>query len=162
MTSTHTTSTPRKTTAKKAPAKRVTAAKAAAPIKATSGRRNPDGVRLYHDGKAMPDSQNKLSSVAYYYTKGIDKKADRIGVGALVKLLEKSGADLASGKWSVKLPNGVVLSAQPGRMVGKAEKAATAPAAKTTAAKPTKVTAAKAAAKVSTTKGPKAVADLLP
>lgn len=74
-------------------------------------------VRLFHDSKPMPDSQNKLSSVAYYYTKGIGgEKVARITTDALRTLVAKESGvavdDLATTAWSVKLPNGVKLSAK--------------------------------------------------
>lgn len=71
-------------------------------------------VRLFHDGKPMPDSQNKLSSVAYYYTKGIGgDDVERIGVGELRDLLAKAGvSEPTTTAWEVTLPNGVTLAAK--------------------------------------------------
>lgn len=79
----------------------------------TRGRaKRPQSVRFSHDGKPMPDSQNKISSVAYYFTKGIDGDAPRISTGALVELLGSLGVtEVETSEWSVTLPNGVVLSA---------------------------------------------------
>lgn len=72
-------------------------------------------VRLHHDGKPMPDSQNKLSSVAYYYTKGI-KGDGRLTTDAFRALVAKeaklSEAELLTHAWSVKLPNGITVSAK--------------------------------------------------
>lgn len=68
-------------------------------------------VRLYHDGKPMPDSQNKLSSVAYYHTKDVAKGKPRVGTDDLRAILAKAGiADPEHTAWSHTLANGVVLS----------------------------------------------------
>lgn len=70
-------------------------------------------VQFVVDGKAMPASQNKLSSVAWYHTKGIGgDDVARIGGDALRQLLVAEGiADPSNtAGWSVVLPNGKTLN----------------------------------------------------
>lgn len=71
-------------------------------------------VRFFHDGKPMPDSQNKLASVAYQFTKGIGgADVKRIGTADLVALLAKAGiTDPAGSAWEHTLPNGVKIEAR--------------------------------------------------
>jgi hypothetical protein len=72
----------------------------------------PVRVRYLHDGQPMPDSQNKLSSVAWYHTRNVVAGQRRIPAGDLAALLAKAGvADPKQPGWSVKLPNGVEISA---------------------------------------------------
>lgn len=67
-------------------------------------------VRFFHDDKPMPNSQNKLSSVAYYFTKGIKRGADRITTDDLRAILTKAGvANPANTEWELTLANGVKL-----------------------------------------------------
>lgn len=67
-------------------------------------------VRFFHDDKPMPNSQNKLSSVAYYFTKGIKRGADRITTDDLRALLTKAGVtNPANSEWELTLANGVKL-----------------------------------------------------
>jgi hypothetical protein len=68
-------------------------------------------VRFFHDAKPMPDSQNKLSSVAYYHTKAIKGTTPRVSTDDLRAILTKAGvADPEHTEWTHTLPNGVVLS----------------------------------------------------
>jgi len=75
-------------------------------------------VRFFRNGKPMPDTQNKLSSVAYYHTAGCDPDdptAKRIPTGDLREMLENLTGTrlLESEPWGpVPLPNGVVLHAE--------------------------------------------------
>lgn len=67
-------------------------------------------VRFFHDDKPMPNSQNKLSSVAYYFTKGIKRGADRISTEDLRAIIAKAGvANPANTEWELTLANGVKL-----------------------------------------------------
>lgn len=94
---------------------------AATPKKAPAARkrststtpRQAQTVDFSHDGKACPPSQNRLSSLAWYYTKGIDGDEPRISAAALTALLAKAGIDEPNAKaWTHTLPNGVKLSAK--------------------------------------------------
>lgn len=70
------------------------------------------GIRFTHDGKLVAASQNKLSSVAWFYTKPLGAGGGRMKVKELLDLLKKLGvADPNSAGWSVELPNGVTLGA---------------------------------------------------
>lgn len=88
-------------------------------VKSTKAKAEPKPrgttVRFLHDGKPMPDSQNKLSSVAWYHTKGVlSEGSARMGVPALRQLLADEGVtDPANtAGWTVTLPNGVVISTE--------------------------------------------------
>lgn len=109
--------------------------------------------RLYHDGHPMPDSQNSLSSVAYYYTKAIDGDAPRVSTDRLIALLaEKGVADPRGSSWDVKLPNGITLSSRVDgdtKAVKVIDRPKAAPVKKTTAKK---AAPAKAAAKKTTSR----------
>ena len=61
----------------------------------------------------MPDSQNKLASVAYYHTRNIVDGAPRISTDALRKILADAGVpEPEAAPWGpVTLANGVVLAA---------------------------------------------------
>lgn len=83
--------------------------------KAKTGSGKPRGttVQFVHDGKPMAGSQNKLSSVAWYHTKGVlSEGSPRMSCDQLRNLLVDEGiADPANAAgWTVTLPNGVVLS----------------------------------------------------
>lgn len=97
-----------KAPAKKAPAKKVAAAKVepvAAPAVAP---------QLFANGKPIAASQNKLSSVAYYSTKGIDEsRPARCSTARLLEVLAGLGvASPGSTSWDVTLPNGILLSSR--------------------------------------------------
>lgn len=78
----------------------------------TTPKATGPAVRLAHNGKPMPDSQNKLSSVAYYHTKDVEPGKPRVSTDALRAILAKAGiADPEHSAWSHELANGVVLSA---------------------------------------------------
>lgn len=115
---------PAKATAKKAPAKKASPAKATArpAKKATPAKKvaapvveapaAPVFVQLYAHGRAIAASQNKISSVAYYSTKGIDD-LPRVTTARLVELLAAEGVTSpTTTSWDVVLPNGVKLSAR--------------------------------------------------
>lgn len=63
--------------------------------------------------RPMPDSQNKLASVAYYHTANINGDDPRIPTEQLRKMLADAGVDDPEGKpWGpLTLPNGVTLKA---------------------------------------------------
>jgi hypothetical protein len=70
-------------------------------------------VRFHHDGQPMPDSQNRLSSLAWGFTRGLDGERPRISVTELRKLLADAGVpDPKSAPWSVKLANGITIAAK--------------------------------------------------
>lgn len=78
------------------------------------GSRTPkaSGIRFTHDGKLVSATQNKLSSVAWFYTKPLGKGGGRMKVAELKKLLAELGvSDPMTPGWSVKLPNEVTLGA---------------------------------------------------
>jgi hypothetical protein len=82
--------------------------------KSNGSKRRPvaEGIVFYHDGKPMPASQNKLSSVAWSFTKGVVDGKDRLSTTELVDYLKSKGvAEPANSAWSVELPNGITLSA---------------------------------------------------
>lgn len=70
-------------------------------------------VRFMRNGKGMPDSQNKLASVAYYHTKDVEPGKPRCTTDALRQILAAAGVpDPESTPWGpVTLSNGVVLEA---------------------------------------------------
>lgn len=73
------------------------------------------GLRFFHDDQPMPDSQNKLSSVAWYYTRGCDTtdQARRISTGELKAILSDAGiTDPTTTEWEHTLPNGTTLAAK--------------------------------------------------
>lgn len=71
--------------------------------------RGPSGDEL----KPMPDSQNKLASVAYYHTAEVEPGEPRISTAALRTILANEGVDEPeAAPWGpVTLSNGVVLAA---------------------------------------------------
>lgn len=83
---------------------------------ATRGRPKTEVlVRFFRNAKPMPDTQNKLSSVAYYHTAKIQGDAPRISTSDLREMLEDLTGTrlLESEPWGpVTLPNGVVLHAE--------------------------------------------------
>jgi hypothetical protein len=70
-------------------------------------------VRFVRNGEPMPDSQNKLASVAYYHTKDVEPGADRCTTGRLREILAEAGVAAPEAEpWGpVTLSNGVVLQA---------------------------------------------------
>lgn len=87
-------------------AKRARKSKAANPRRAKLA-----GLRFYVGDRRMPDSQNKLSSVAWQATKSMP--AGRMSTVALTDLLATAGiADPEGGAWSHELANGTVISAK--------------------------------------------------
>lgn len=119
---------------------------------ATKPKTKKQTIRFFHDGRPMPDSQNSISSLAYYFTRDIEGEAPRISTAALVDILTKESgkSDLRSSSWDVTLPNGVALAA---RVAGDKTPVAkpTAAAKSASASKPVR-SAAKTPAKKSTTK----------
>lgn len=73
----------------------------------------PVQVRFVRNGEPMPDSQNKLASVAYYHTKDVVPDTPRCTTQHLRDLLAAEGvAEPEAAPWGpVTLPNGVVLEA---------------------------------------------------
>jgi len=71
-------------------------------------------VQFFHDGRPLPASQNKLSTVAYDYTKGIKADSPRLTTNELRVLLAERGIDDPNEPgWECMLPNGIVLSTIP-------------------------------------------------
>lgn len=69
--------------------------------------------RLFHDGKPQTDVQNKLSSIAYDFTKDVVDGQPRIGVADFRKLLAEAGvADPDGTAWKVTLTNGHVIESK--------------------------------------------------
>ncbi len=69
-------------------------------------------VRFFRDGKPVKDSSNKVSCLAYQYTRGVDGDRARISTDELKALLSDAGIDdLATTAWEHKLPNGVTIGA---------------------------------------------------
>jgi hypothetical protein len=76
------------------------------------GKRTPKatGVTFTHDGKSVSPTQNKLSSVAWFYTNGLGTGGGRLKVGELKALLKREGVDDPHKPgWSVKLSNGITI-----------------------------------------------------
>lgn len=72
----------------------------------------PTGLRFYHDGKRINDSHNRLASLAWFYTKGVDGVEQRITPARLREILAEAGiAAPDSTEWEHKLSNGRVLAA---------------------------------------------------
>lgn len=68
------------------------------------------GVTFTHDGKPVSATQNKLSSVAWFYTNGLAAGGGRLKVGELKALLKREGVeDPHKPGWSVKLANGITI-----------------------------------------------------
>lgn len=116
------------------------------------GTRAPkaSAVHFTHDGKLVSATQNKLSSVAWFYTKPLGAGGGRMKVGELKSLLAELGvSDPFVPGWSVALPNGVTLGAvAPGSTPAPVEKPKMA-----APKKPAASTAKKPAARKATTKG---------
>lgn len=72
----------------------------------------PQTVRFVNGDKPMPDSQNSLSSLAWYASHR--NGGDRMNATALRTFLAERGIDDPTHTtWSVELPNGVEISAVP-------------------------------------------------
>lgn len=71
-----------------------------------------NAVQFTHDGKPIAVSQNKLSSVAWFYTKPLGDHGGRMSTSQLKALLASEGVDdpFTPG-WSVKLDNGITIGA---------------------------------------------------
>lgn len=83
----------------------------------TSGEGSPRGtsVRFLIDGKPMPDSQNKLSSVAWYHTAGVcGDDSPRCSVTELRAILADCKPPIVDPSnevgWEVELSNGKTVS----------------------------------------------------
>lgn len=121
--------------------------------KKSKGERTPRPpkveAQLFVNGRPMPASQNKLSSVAYQATRGVGGDVRRISTGDLVKLLGTLGIeDATATSFDVQLPNGVLVSQ---RIAGD-KSPVKQPAAKPAKAAATKRPAKKATAKKATAK----------
>jgi hypothetical protein len=101
-------------------------------------------IRYAHDGRLMPDSQNRFSSVAYYFTKGISTGKARLTTEEFRALVVKLKGDPA-GAFDVTLPNGIrieaLLPGQKSKGVAKAPAATVTAKASKAAPKGTKTTA---------------------
>lgn len=111
------------------------------------------GIRFTHDGKLVAASQNKLSSVAWFYTKPLGGGGGRMKVKELLDALKKLGvSDPNVAGWSVTLPNGVTLGAvKDGETPKPVDKPKAEKAAKATKTTAKKSTATKAPAKAKPT-----------
>lgn len=67
------------------------------------------GLRFFHDDKPQPDNQNKLSTMAYDYTRKVDGDTPRVSTARLREILAGLGIDDAAKPFKCTLPNGVVL-----------------------------------------------------
>lgn len=78
-----------------------------------SGGRGPKAtVTFTKDGKAVGTSQQRLSSMAYWYTKGIDGDSPRVSVARFREVLAELGVtDPETTTWAVTLPNGIKIGA---------------------------------------------------
>lgn len=121
--------------------------------RAKGGKASASGIHFTHDGKLVSATQNKLSSVAWFYTKPLGAGGGRLKVGELRELLRTLGVeDPMKPGWSVKLANGITLGsvvagATPAPVEKQAKLAApekVAAAKKSTAKKTAKSTAAAA------------------
>lgn len=76
-------------------------------------------IQYYHDGQPISPYQNKLSSIAYWYTRGIDgKDTVRVSSQRLKELLTKLGVkEPKTTLFDVTLPNGVRISSTLGSLV---------------------------------------------
>jgi len=113
------TNTTRKRAIRKAPAKTPAKSAAKTPERSTAGTKDgrsaspaTPAVRFHHDGQPMPDSQNRLSSLAWGFTRGLDGERPRISVTDLRAVLADAGVSDVKSAWSVKLANGITLSAK--------------------------------------------------
>lgn len=82
--------------------------------KSSNGDAGPRGttVQFFVDDRQMPESQNKLSSVAYQATAGIDSEdSPRVSVSRLKEILADVGVkDPSNTEWVVELANGKTIS----------------------------------------------------
>lgn len=78
-----------------------------------SGGRGPKAtVTFTKDGKAVGTSQQRLSSMAYWYTKGIDGDTPRVSVARFREVLAELGVtEPETTTWAVTLPNGIKIGA---------------------------------------------------
>lgn len=67
------------------------------------------GLRFFHDDKPQPDNQNKLSTMAYDYTRKVDGDTPRVSTARLREILAGLGVADSSKPFKCTLPNGVVL-----------------------------------------------------
>jgi hypothetical protein len=80
-------------------------------------------VQYYHDGKPISEAQNKISSIAWWYTDGIpgaivdEKGKGHLPAPELRKVLADLGVTDTKTAFSVELPNGVRLSSTLGKLV---------------------------------------------
>lgn len=79
----------------------------------SSGGRGPKAtVTFTKDGKPVGTSQQRLSSMAYWYTKGIDGDAPRVSVARFRVILAGLGVtEPETTTWAVELPNGIKIGA---------------------------------------------------
>lgn len=139
-------------------------------------------IHYFRNGKPMPASQDKLSSVAFQSTRGIragdpmgrlDPDVKRISVTDFTALLAKAGvAAPATTSWDLTLPNGTMVSARiagdatpvpaPDLATARAARAAGAAKAAAKKAPARKAAAAKTSAKKAPAKKAAAKAEVTP
>lgn len=70
-------------------------------------------LRYFRNGTPMANSENQLSAVAAFYTKGIAEGRSRITTAELTEILVAAGvADPKGDEFEATLPNGVVVAAR--------------------------------------------------
>lgn len=82
---------------------------------ASTGRgRSAPTVRFYRNGKPQPDSQNRISSLAYGFTRNLDGDRPRIPGPALREIIVNTTgvADPEHEPWALVLANGEALEAK--------------------------------------------------
>lgn len=71
-------------------------------------------VRYLRNGKAMPDSQNRFSSLAYYFTRDVGKERPRMPAKELrdMVIAKCKVTDVENEAWTIDLGNGNTLAAE--------------------------------------------------
>lgn len=102
-----------KAVAKKAPAKTTAKRVEAKPAPTPKPARQKVAVQFYKNGRAVNPGDNCLSSLAWFFTKGIDGDRRLKSAELRALLTEKLGhGELESTSWDLLLPNGITLSAR--------------------------------------------------
>lgn len=85
------------------------------------------GLRFFHDDKPQPDNQNKLSTMAYDYTRKVDGDTPRVSTARLREILAGLGVADTAKPFKATLPNGVVLELRSESVNGQTSKPAAKP-----------------------------------